>query len=440
MARATVENCYKWIQSGHYGICDAVKLNDIDGRIYVTGGLLEWERNGTKQEIRTWNGEDQANFYRRIERELIANKSNINSVPRDSANDALMIVAGEHKFNPVVDMLDKLPRWDGQTAPCDPFTLFLGVEPTDYNKQVVSNFMLGAVQRAYEPGCKYDYMIILRGAPGIGKSTFVQRLAMNDELYTDSIVDLTDAKASEERASGKWLVEIGELSALSGSKSVEAIKEAITRRSWDVRLPYDRHTTKILRSYVLIGTSNSAGIPNDHTGGIARRMLPIKCGEVECFSVSEWDEQGIDEIIQQAWAGVIYFYKECKRKGIQIKPTLPDYLLNDAQIARDAATIEDTEAPLILEFLDRARHEHGATGCPRVCVRMIAENALDMSPEEFRRGSKVTNKITDILNNKAKGWEYAGKQRVTYNNKQYGVCNTWEYTASHAPNISNKAT
>ena len=34
--------------------------------------------------------------------------------------------------------------------------------------------MLGAINRAYYPGCKFDYMPVLVGEQGVGKSTFLK--------------------------------------------------------------------------------------------------------------------------------------------------------------------------------------------------------------------------------------------------------------------------
>jgi hypothetical protein len=47
-------------------------------------------------------------------------------------------------------------------------------------------FLLGAVKRAYEPGCKFDYMPVLIGGQGEGKSTFFKYLACNDAWYDDN--------------------------------------------------------------------------------------------------------------------------------------------------------------------------------------------------------------------------------------------------------------
>ena len=42
--------------------------------------------------------------------------------------------------------------------------------------------MLGAVKRVFQPGCKFELMLVLVGGQGAGKSTFLRSLAMEPGL------------------------------------------------------------------------------------------------------------------------------------------------------------------------------------------------------------------------------------------------------------------
>ena len=46
---------------------------------------------------------------------------------------------------------------------------YLGVEKSQYTTECMKLFMLGAISRAYKPGCKFDYMPVLVGKQGIEK-------------------------------------------------------------------------------------------------------------------------------------------------------------------------------------------------------------------------------------------------------------------------------
>lgn len=62
------------------------------------------------------------------------------------------------------------------------------------------------MNRAYEPGCKFDVAVVLIGSQGGGKSTVVRLLAMQDSFYA-SIKTISGQKG-EEATDGVWIGEI----------------------------------------------------------------------------------------------------------------------------------------------------------------------------------------------------------------------------------------
>lgn len=93
---------------------------------------------------------------------------------------ALRIVANSNSYHPVREYLNHLD-WD--RTPRVRFALhhFLGAEICDLNEELLRLFMLGAVTRIFQPGCKFDMMLCLTGGQGAGKSSFFRFLAGNDE-------------------------------------------------------------------------------------------------------------------------------------------------------------------------------------------------------------------------------------------------------------------
>ena len=53
-------------------------------------------------------------------------------------------------------------------------------------------FLLGAISRAFQPGCKFEIMLCLVGGQGAGKSTFFRLLAVRDEWFSDDLRKLDD--------------------------------------------------------------------------------------------------------------------------------------------------------------------------------------------------------------------------------------------------------
>ena len=81
-------------------------------------------------------------------------------------------------FHPVRDRLNSLV-WDGVPRVRVALHHFLGAEVNDTNEKYLRTFMLGAVNRVFHPGCKFELMLVLVGGQGAGKTTFIRFLALD---------------------------------------------------------------------------------------------------------------------------------------------------------------------------------------------------------------------------------------------------------------------
>ena len=375
-------------------------------------GALPWDQSGI---VRPWTDYDYSALYGMLEPM---------GVRENKLVHGLTNAMHQCEFWPVRDLLDNLPEWDGKTRPIDVFYQLLGVDPSsEYNVFSAGLFMMGAVARAYRPGCKFDYTPILIGPPGCGKSSFARAIAMDDTLFTDTIQNLSDIKVTEEAMQGKWIGELPELTGMSG-KAVESIKAILTRTSYDARPPYGRYTETYPRGYVFLGTSNGSGVPNDPSGALARRLLPMRTSQVEHINVTEWSRSGASELIRQAWAGAVQSYKAA---GGNVTLILPDRLNDVASVHRDDATEEDVDRSRVIEFLDMVRDRAEYDGkTPRVNVVMVCRCCLEWSSEFISRNKKETAHIAAILDN-VDGWHRCkSKQLVTWEGQSYGTAKTWE--------------
>ena len=136
-----------------------------------------WINSNSIQLIpRVWTDEDDTKAAAWLQRQGIM------LTPRSTA-EAIQAVAHEYSFHPFRDYLDSLPEWDGQERIDFWLEEYLGVkaphdvelvESTDtlaYIRDVSAKFLVGAVARAKQPGCKHDTCLILEGPQGIKKST-----------------------------------------------------------------------------------------------------------------------------------------------------------------------------------------------------------------------------------------------------------------------------
>lgn len=100
--------------------------------------------------------------------------------------DAVAVIANENRYHPVCDFLNAL-QWDGTERIRFCLHRFLGSDTDDYTYEALKLFLLGAISRAFKPGCKFEVMLCLVGGQGAGKSSFFRLLAINDDWFSDDL-------------------------------------------------------------------------------------------------------------------------------------------------------------------------------------------------------------------------------------------------------------
>ena len=89
---------------------------------------------------------------------------------KDRIFDAVNVVAQERSFHPVRDYLNEC-TWDGVPSG---HPRYLGAEDTVHpSGNTKDPRRCGGI---YKPGCKFDYMLTLRGKQGLGKSALIAKL------------------------------------------------------------------------------------------------------------------------------------------------------------------------------------------------------------------------------------------------------------------------
>src|SRR5574344_2639244 len=106
----------------------------------------------------------------------------------------------------------------------------------DYTNEAMRLFMLGAISRVFNPGCKYEAMLCLIGGQGAGKSTFFRLLAARDEWFSDDLRKLEDENVYR-KLQGHWIIEMSEMLATVNAKSVEDIKAFLSKMKDNYKVP-----------------------------------------------------------------------------------------------------------------------------------------------------------------------------------------------------------
>ena len=220
--------------------------------------------------------------------------------------DALLAVASERAYHPVKEYLDALPEWDGVKRVDTLLTDYLGAEDSAYTRAVIRKTLAAAVARIYQPGTKFDSVLILNGPQGIGKSTLFARLA--GAWFSDSLT-LTDMrdKSGPEKLQGYWILELGELAGMKKT-DVETVKSFLSRVDDKYRASYGLNVESHPRQCVIVGSTNTeSGFLRDITGN--RRFWPVRVnGESER---KPWQISGED--VLQVWAEAKAVYESGER-------------------------------------------------------------------------------------------------------------------------------
>lgn len=201
--------------------------------------------------------------------------------------DAFLSIAVANGRNPMQEYLAGL-IWDGVHRVDRLLVDYANADDNALNRAIGKLLLVAMVRRIRVPGCKFDYMVILQGPQGCRKSMFCEELAGGSEFFEDSVTLAASPQKLIENASGKWVVEIGELEGLT-PKDIERQKALITRRVDRSRLAYGHFTESVRRQFVLIGTTNEEVFLCDSTGN--RRYLPIRVADIDIRALKRDREQ-----------------------------------------------------------------------------------------------------------------------------------------------------
>lgn len=336
---------------------------------------------------------------------------------KDRIFDAVNVVAQQHAFHPVREYLESC-AWDGVPRVDTLLVDYLGAEDNEYTRAVTRKTLTAAVARVFRPGCKFDYMLTIRGHQGLGKSALIAKLG--GDWFSDTFTTM-QGKDGLEQLRGVWIMEIGELAGMRKAEA-ETIKLYISTQNDRFRPAYGRRTQEFPRQCVFIGTTNETQFLRDTTGN--RRFWVVDTPNDPTRSL--WDEL-TPETVKLVWGEAVERYRQGE----------PLYLSREleavAREVQEAYEEENPQAGIVAEYLDRklpegwddmdlfARRqwlETNAKGTDEravVCALEIWAEALSGNPDRLDRYA-----IKDIHAIMAgmKGWRRTGNAMKTI--KPYG--------------------
>ena len=313
---------------------------------------------------------------------------------KQKAIDAIANICSQNRYNPIFEWLEGL-KWDGEPRTRGLLPMFLGAVESDYNTEVIELFMRGAIARVLHPGTKFDHMIVLVGKQGIGKSTFLRRLAHQSAWFNDNFNTIEGDNAVE-KLRGMWMVEMAELLSVKKAKEVEAVKAFVTSTVDTIRPKYARETEQRPRVCVFAGTTNDMDFLSDPTGN--RRFIPIHCDAQERQEILFDD--AYQEFFDQCWAEVYARWKDGEQSLV-----LPERIAILADEIRKSHTEDDPRVALIQTYLDARMQncEDLDSVSARVCVTELLKDVLE--EKDYKNPPRrLVNEIHAIMRNQVEGF------------------------------------
>lgn len=236
---------------------------------------------------------------------------------------ALNITLLKNNYHPIKEMFrENKGIWDGIPRVRTMMVKYFDCPDIEPIHEMTEIMMCGAFQRIVEErpdaGCPFDYMGIIFGLQGTGKTKFFTRLF--GDKYTILNPDVIDDQKFVDLTNRAWLVLFDEMKGIDKA-DMPTVKSRITEQGSTVRLSYGRRSKYYPRHCIYWGNTNYQYILRDE--GYERRFLCFESFTTEDMKhpVSWWEENYTDYVIKQIWAETAEIYKEkYKRKIISISP------------------------------------------------------------------------------------------------------------------------
>jgi predicted P-loop ATPase len=266
-------------------------------------------------------------------------------VGKELAIDCLVQVANENLYDPVTEYLNRNAREVEPTYIDRLATAYLRPgdeaqpEPTIYD-EMLKRTLIGAVARAFSPGCKHDTACVIMGDQGAYKSSFWQ--CLGGPFFSDALGDIT-SKDDIMVLHRSWMMEWAELDHITNRKHAGQVKAFLSQAVDLLRVPYGKAVESFPRRGIIVGTTNkTAGFLVDETGNRRFWVIPT--------TKTQQDQINTAALLLERdaiWSAAVHAYRDGESSR------LPLAMENKISEENDSYLIDSPWRSPIIEYLDR---------------------------------------------------------------------------------------
>ena len=211
---------------------------------------------------------------------------------------AVICASDKFRYHPIKSKILNT-KWDGKHRAESFFIDVLGVEDNVYNRECTRKWLLAGIYRLFEPGTKFDEMLIIHGEQGLSKSTTFKKLALNfyvsetERLSLETLIKIELA----------WIVDFTELATMKKT-DLDTFKAWLSETNDTYRGKYDKKARTHERNFIICGTTNDKEILTDRTGN---RRYWLMYGDEENRKMNIFDIE--EDYILQLWSEVYQWYQ-----------------------------------------------------------------------------------------------------------------------------------
>ena len=391
--RQTIANCRIVLENDPL-FKGAIRKNELSGRTDIVKET-NWKRSTIAFD------DTDFNYI------LLHMEENYDIVSEKNAKRAINIVANDNSYHPIRERLNSL-KWDGIERVGKLLPRYLGADECEYTYEATRIMLMGAISRVFHPGCKFEYMVCLVGGQGVGKSSFLRLLTMDNKWFSDDIRKLDD-KAVFEKMDGHWICEMAEMLATGNAKNVEEIKAFLSKQVDSYRRPYSTYPEDIPRQCIFVGTSNNPYfLPFDRSGN--RRFIPLSVDQNKAIHHPLENEDETLAFIEQCWAEAMVMYRNGNNRLV-FNDALTEILIE----MQKNFMPEDFALTMIQAYLEDVDEDF-------VCSRELFKYALNRGDANPTRSELI--EINRIMRENFEGdvWE---RTEVTHRTKEFKGQKGW---------------